>query len=211
MEHLRREYEQGSLDESRVDPDALKQFDAWFADAAGAIDANAATLATVDADGMPDARIVLLKDVADGAFRFFTNYQSTKGRQLAASPKATLLFFWAALERQVRVRGRVAKVAAAESDAYFASRPRGSQIGAWASAQSEVLTDRASLDDAVRRYSDEYPEGTTVPRPPHWGGYALTPLEIEFWQGRTSRLHDRLLYVRAENDGGGWQIRRLSP
>ena len=206
---LRREYRQTDLDESYVDPNAIKQFERWFDEAlkAKVVDANAMTLATVGADGAPDARIVLLKGVEGGVFRWFTNYESTKGTQLAAKPQAALLFYWSDLERQVRVRGPIARLPSSESDAYFASRPRGSQIGAWASKQSTVLVNRAALDAEMARYEAMYPEGQPIPRPPHWGGYGLTPHDIEFWQGRPNRLHDRLLFTR---DGGEWQIRRLS-
>ena len=207
---LRREYMQAGLDESDVDPDALKQFQKWFGEAvlADVDDVNAMTLSTVTADGWPDARIVLLKGVEDGALRFFTNYRSAKGRQLEACPRATLSFFWGALERQVRLRGEVERLGGAASDAYFRSRPRGSQIGAHASQQSEALPDRATLEAEALRLEALYPEGSDVPRPAHWGGYAVKPVEIEFWQGRPNRLHDRIRCVR---DGDRWVHRRLSP
>ena len=165
------------------------------------------TLATVDADGRPAARIVLLKDADAQGFTFFTNYQSRKGRELAARPAAALLFFWPELERQIRIEGAITLVDPAIADTYFAQRPRLSRIGAWASPQSEALPDRAALEtrfaDADRRFP-----GETVARPPHWGGYRLTPEAFEFWQGRQSRLHDRIVFAR---DGADWRIARLAP
>ena len=206
---VRREFTQGGLDESQVDDDPVRQFRRWFDEAVTAQveDVNAMTLATVDAQGRPDARIVLLKGVEDGVFQFFTNYESIKGQHLAARPEGALLFFWGPLERQVRLRGPVERLDEATSDAYFASRPRGSQIGAWASRQSERLDGRAALEAEVERFSARYPAGTDVPRPPHWGGYGLRPTEVEFWQGRANRLHDRLRYTLHD---GGWRLERLS-
>jgi pyridoxamine 5'-phosphate oxidase len=162
----------------------------------------------VDARGRPSARIVLIKAVDERGFVFFTNYESRKGRELSANPYASLLFHWIELERQVRIEGRVVKTSAADSDAYFASRPLGSRIGAWASNQSQVIESRSQLEVREREISLQY--GDNPPRPPHWGGYRLVPDAIEFWQGRPSRLHDRLLYTRAQ-EGGNWQIARLSP
>ena len=165
------------------------------------------TLATVDEHGQPDARIVLLRGVDERGFVWFTNRNSRKGRELAANPRAALVFVWLPLHRQVRVTGIVTEIDDAESDAYFASRPRESQIGAWASAQSEVIADRTVLDDAVAAVSERY-RGLEVPRPPHWGGYRLAHETAELWQGRANRLHDRFRYTR---DGDGWKIDRLSP
>jgi pyridoxamine 5'-phosphate oxidase len=206
---LRRDYRARALSDADAPPDPVVFFRQWFDEAVRADlhDANAMTLATASADGTPDGRIVLLKDVGPDGFTFFTNYESAKARELAANPRATLVFFWAALERQVRVSGTVTRVDAAASDAYFLSRPRDSQVGAWASPQSQVIADRATLEtrmaDATARFTAE-----PMTRPPHWGGYLVTPAWLEFWQGRPNRLHDRLRYHRA---GDGWTIERLAP
>ena len=206
---LRRDYRSRALSEREVAADPVAQFRGWFDEAVRAdlLDVNAMTLATADAAGRPDARIVLLKDVSAGGFVFFTNYESAKGRQLAANPRACLLFFWAELERQVRVSGRVAQVTREESEAYFQSRPLESRLGAWASPQSAVLPSRETIEQRYRDLQGQY-EGNAVPLPPYWGGYRVTPDEVEFWQGRTGRLHDRLRYRR---DGEGWRIERLAP
>ena len=198
--------------ETDAHPDPLVQFERWFKDALDADLplANAMTLATVSAEGAPDARIVLLKGVQDGAFVFFTNYGSRKGRQLAARSDACLVFLWGPLERQVRIEGRVEKVSAQESDAYFLSRPLGARLSAHASAQSEIVSDRTFLESQVRKIAERY--GDNPPRPAHWGGYRVIPGRIEFWQGRENRLHDRLLYRRGEgNSAGAWKIERLAP
>jgi pyridoxamine 5'-phosphate oxidase len=209
IKDLRREYARRSLDEATADPDPIQQFRVWFDEALKAelLDANAMTLATVTPDGVPIARIVLLKDIVDGTLVFYTHYQSAKGKQLAEKPVASLLFFWAELERQVRMTGSVERVAADNSDDYFASRPRASQIAAAASHQSEEIPDRAALEARVAELEHEY-DGKPVPRPPQWGGYRFTPERIEFWQGRPSRLHDRLLYTKTPN---GWTRVRLAP
>ncbi|WP_042886804.1 pyridoxamine 5'-phosphate oxidase [Cupriavidus necator] len=206
---LRRTYVLGSLSETDVAPDPLSQFKRWFDEAVTAKlpEPNAMTLATVDATGQPSARIVLLKGIDDRGFTFFTNYESRKGLDLAANPRAALLFHWVQLERQVRVEGYVEKVSDDESDAYFASRPLGSRVGAWASEQSREVPGRDVLEQRELEYRSKF--GENPPRPPHWGGYRLVPTALEFWQGRPSRLHDRIAY--RVQPAGSWQIVRLSP
>jgi pyridoxamine 5'-phosphate oxidase len=206
--HLRQDYALRSLDEGDVDADPLLQFGKWLDDAirAEALEPTAMNLSTVDARGRPAGRIMLLKGVDDRGFVFFTNYGSRKGRDLAAHPAAALTFLWKQLERQVRVEGTIEKVGAAESDEYYLVRPLGSRIGAWASPQSEVVADRAWLEKRVDEFAAKY--GENPPRPPHWGGYRVVPDCLEFWQGRQSRLHDRIAY-RLEN--GKWALGRLAP
>jgi pyridoxamine 5'-phosphate oxidase len=205
---LRQEYMRAGLSEAQADPDPIRQFQRWIEDAlrAGVPLPNAMTLATVTPAGAPSARIVLLKGVERGQFLFYTNYLSRKGRELESRAAACLLFLWSELERQVRIDGTVQKLRAAESDAYYATRPLGARLSAWASAQSQAVASRQILESAMEAARQRH--GERPPRPPHWGGYRVEPHEIEFWQGRSDRLHDRLRYRRA---GGSWTIERLSP
>jgi pyridoxamine 5'-phosphate oxidase len=198
------------LDERDLHPDPMEQFRAWFAAAISAqlTQPTAATLATATPDGAPSARVILLKGVDSGGFVFYTNYESRKSRELAANPRAALVFYWAELERQVRAEGEVARTSAEESDAYFRTRPEGSRIGTWTSQQSEVIGSRDVLERRFQELAEQYADGQ-VPRPPYWGGYRLTPHVVEFWQGRPNRLHDRLRYVRGQ--GERWRIERLAP
>ncbi|MDH3320283.1 MAG: pyridoxamine 5'-phosphate oxidase [Betaproteobacteria bacterium] len=209
---LRQEYMRMGLAEAQAHADPLVQFERWFEDARAAELplANAMTLATVSASGAPTARAVLLKGLEHGGFVFYTNYHSRKGHELAVQPLACLSFLWSVLERQVRIEGRIEQVAPRDSDAYYASRPLGARLSAWASAQSETVPDRAALERALEAMRVKY--GERPPRPPHWGGYRLVPEAIEFWQGRADRLHDRLLYRRAAGAAAaGWTIERLAP
>ena len=205
---LRQEYMRAGLAEADAHADPYVQFERWFKDALAAELplVNAMTLATVTPEGTPDARVVLLKEVEDGAFVFYTNYDSRKGRQLAARAEACLVFFWAPLERQVRIEGSVDKVSPAESDAYFLSRPLGARLSAHASAQSTVVAGRDFLENALKEQKAKH--GENPPRPAHWGGYRMIPAKFEFWQGRENRLHDRLLYQRQRD---AWTIARLAP
>ena len=209
---LRQEYMRSGLSEAQADPDPIRQFERWFEDAqrAGVPLANAMTLATVTSSGAPSARIVLLKGVEDGGFLFYTNYLSRKGRELEGAARACLIFLWSQLERQVRIDGTVTKVTPEESDAYYATRPLGARLSAWASAQSETVAKRDVLEKAMEEARERYRDNP--PRPPHWGGYRVLPQEIELWQGRSDRLHDRLLYRRAGRpEEMRWTIERLSP
>ena len=211
MTDARKEYQQGALDESGIDHDPIRQFTIWYdaAVAAGLPEPEAMTLSTATAEGRPSARIVLLRGYDERGFCFFSNYTSHKGRELAANPQAALTFHWVEQERQVRIEGRVEKTTAAESDAYFHSRPSQSRIGAWSSPQSAVIPNRAALEELVSQFQQQYPDETSIPRPEHWGGYRLIPDRIEFWQGRPSRLHDRLVFSRA--GGSDWKLERLAP
>jgi pyridoxamine 5'-phosphate oxidase len=205
---IRSDYALRRLDENDVDADPFKQFHAWLKEALAAQvpEPTAMTLATVGGDGRPSGRIMLLKALDERGFVFYTNYESRKGHDLRDCPRAALTFFWKELERQVRVEGSVEKVSAAESDEYFASRPVGSRIGAWASTQSATIASRPWLEARVKAAEAQY--GGNPPRPPHWGGFRVIPDWLEFWQGRQSRLHDRLAYTR---EAAGWVISRLSP
>ncbi|MGE3181547.1 MAG: pyridoxamine 5'-phosphate oxidase [Phycisphaerae bacterium] len=210
VDSMRREYGATALDESSAHPNPIEQFRTWF-ESARSIDpheANAMTLATVDGDGRPAARIVLLKDFNESGFVFYTNRASAKGRALAENPECALVFWWPSLERQVRVEGTVSLVDDATANEYFASRPRQSQLGAAASEQSSVISDRATLESRFAELNARF-ANQPIPRPPTWGGYCVKPRAVEFWQGRESRMHDRLLYTRSAT--GGWVIRRLSP
>ena len=202
-------YEKGALNEATLPHDPLTLFKMWLDDAIAAtvMEPNAMTLATVSPDGQPSCRTVLLKGFDQRGFSFFTNYHSRKGRELTANPKAALTFLWKERERQVCVRGGVTQLSREESDAYFQSRPYGSQIGAWVSEQSEHIPGRTWLEHRERELKEQHPEGN-VPLPPNWGGYVLAPEFVEFWQGRPSRLHDRILF---EKRGGLWERARLSP
>jgi pyridoxamine 5'-phosphate oxidase len=207
---IRKDYKLQSLSEKDVLPDPFRQFDKWWNEAlhSGIDEINAMTLATASADGMPDGRIVLLKGFDDRGFTFFTNYQSAKGQQLLENPRASLVFFWAGLERQVRISGLVEMTSAKESDDYFNSRPEGSRIGAWSSPQSEVIDNRDLLEENEKKFRTTF-SGDKIDRPPYWGGYRVKPTRIEFWQGRSNRLHDRLCY--SLQGDGRWKIERLAP
>ena len=206
---LRREYKLRALTEGDALADPIAQFAVWFDEAIKSeiVDANAMSLATASGDGAPSVRTVLLKDFSQHGFVFFTNYESDKGRDLAANPRAELLFYWSELERQVRISGKVSKVTREESEAYFHSRPLDSQIGVWASAQSREVESRAALEEAFRAASEQYAH-QVVPMPTYWGGYRVAPERLEFWQGRAGRLHDRLLYTKS---AAGWDRVRLAP
>lgn len=209
---IRRDYCRAALDEAAAGDDPLIFFRKWFEEAERAqIDeVNAMTLTTVDTLGQPHARIVLLKGLDEKGFVFFTNYNSAKGKDLAGHPQAALLFFWKDLERQVRIEGVAEKISAAESDAYFFSRPPESRIGAWASPQSEIIESRSVLEENEQKYRGQFPDNNHIPRPEHWGGFRIIPTRIEFWQGRSSRLHDRIVFLRKDT-AAAWERYRLAP
>ncbi len=206
---IRKDYQLAALNEEATGDDPLVFFSKWFTEAqvAEVGEVNAFTLATVDAGNKPHARVVLLKALDEKGFTFFTNYNSAKGHDIAANPHAAAVFFWMELERQVRIEGRVEKVSGEESDIYFRSRPEGSRLGAWSSPQSSVILTRDVLDENYAKYAREF--ATEIPRPPHWGGYRIIPTKIEFWQGRASRMHDRILFTKQED--GNWNKCRLAP
>jgi pyridoxamine 5'-phosphate oxidase len=206
---LRKQYTRAGLREADMDPDPIAQFHNWFENAIDADlhEPNAMILATATPEGRPSARTVLLKGYDERGFVFYTNYEGRKADELEANPACALLFYWGELERQVRIEGRAGRLSGSESDIYFASRPRGSRIGAWASEQSRTVASREILEDRVRSLESEYEE-REIPRPPFWGGYRVEPDAIEFWQGRENRLHDRLVYRR---NGGAWKMERLQP
>lgn len=207
---FRENYKKGSLDVTDVAQNPLEQFHKWFSEYEnlGVKDLNAMVLSTISGEGYPESRVVLLKEVKNGGFVFYTNYNSSKGQQMAANPKVSLLFYWPELERQIRVTGTVNKIAPEESDAYFFSRPIESQLGAWASPQSREIPTRDYLEVNYLEYLKTYSESGIMKRPGHWGGFALLPTAFEFWQGRPSRLHDRIGYAQI---GADWRIFRLAP
>lgn len=212
---LRRDYKSRTLDIGDVSDSPFTQFEQWFEEAqqtvktSAGVEANAMTLATATPDGKPSARIVLLKGFDERGFIFYTNYESKKGRNITANPQVALVFHWHELERQVRIEGRVARVEAEISDHYYASRPRSSRLGAWASPQSQALANREILEQNMATLQADYGEEKEIPRPAHWGGYRVIPTAIEFWQGRRSRLHDRIFYTK--NEKNEWTIERLAP
>lgn len=210
LSQLRKDYTMDSLNEDDVDNSPIIQFEKWWKDAteSAILEMNAMTVASTGNDGMPDARIVLLKGVDEKGFVFFTNYNSAKSKQLEQNGNCCLLFFWKELERQVRITGVAEKISATESIAYFNSRPEGSKLGAWASPQSMVVAGKAMLIETYQYYAERFKHGE-IPKPPHWGGYRVRPVRIEFWQGRPSRMHDRILYTKAPE--GNWKIERLAP
>jgi pyridoxamine 5'-phosphate oxidase len=212
LEEIRRNYQHATLNEAELDQDPMNMFYKWWDAALDAeiIEPNAMTLSTVNSEGQPSARIVLLKTASADGFEFYTNYQSQKAIEIDQNPKVALVFLWKDLERQIRIEGIAEKAAREKSQVYFQSRPRGSQIGAWASPQSTVIPNRTYLEKEVEKVSDQFENVDPLPCPDHWGGYLIKPHMIEFWQGRSDRLHDRIRYTR-NDDGNNWKIERLAP
>jgi len=210
LHHLRKTYEKDALIESQITENPYHLFNQWFENAkehTSVDEVNAMGLSTIGLDGYPKTRIVLLKEIDAGNFVFYTNYNSEKGASMAANDKVSLHFFWPALERQITIKGTVEKVSREQSEIYYRTRPRGSQIGAWASSQSSIVKDRAALDKSLEHFTEKF-EGVEVPLPDFWGGYAVTPVSFEFWQGRPNRLHDRIIYETASDS---WSHKRLAP
>jgi len=209
MNQIRREFADRPLTEESVNQDPFKQYAVWFEEAVNSqiLDPFAMCLSTVGLNGQPSSRIVYMRDILDEGFVFYTNYLSQKGKELLSTPKAALNLHWGEIERQIRIEGEVVQVSSEISDKYFAGRPKESQVGTWASAQSDVLATREELEQKVKDYTERF-KGINVDRPEHWGGYVLKPTKIEFWQGRASRLHDRIVYTKA---GDSWEVGRLSP
>lgn len=207
---VRKEYSTRGLNESDLAPSPFTQFRRWYEEAVAAnvIEPNAMTLATATRDGVPSARTILLKGFDERGFVFYTNYESQKGKELAENPHAALVFYWASFERQIRITGVINKISSEESASYFKSRPQGAQLGAWVSLQSQVIPNREVLEERLTELMNELADTENIPVPPYWGGYCLAPREIEFWQGRINRLHDRFRYTRLNGD---WEIERLSP
>ena len=211
LEEIRRHYQQGSLNQTDLFPDPMTMFYKWWDEAIDSeiVEPNAMTLATVNPHGQPTARVVLLKAASEDGFEFFTNYDSPKGKDIEFNNKVALVFLWKDLERQIRIEGLAEKLSREKSQVYFQSRPRGSQIGAWASPQSQVIADRNKLEEEVEKISEQYENVDPLPCPENWGGYIVKPIQIEFWQGRPDRLHDRFRYKRTEDDR--WMVERLAP
>jgi len=209
LNEMRRDFSGKPLNEESVLKNPIEQYAVWFEEAVNGqlLDPYAMSITTVSGEGQPSTRIVYMRGIKDEGFVFYTNYNSAKGRDLESNNRVSLNFFWGELERQIRVEGKVEKISETESDAYFANRSRESQIGAWASAQSDVITDRDQLEGQVVFYTEKF-KGGNVPRPKHWGGYVVKPTKVEFWQGRASRLHDRIIYTKKVN---GWSLSRVSP